>query len=171
MRAKPNLYSLDSAARQEVEKYAAEPGWQRITGDSAPSFLPPTLSGRTKEIVVVTAPASTSAMVVMFNLYRVDAPVRQIDQQPFVVVVHSSGASTAGQFIDHGDWKNRSTPLVIPEDFSGAVNSSGIASYYRAIPSTDSTGGTLETLPMGDRAAFERATGIVGLNPLVDRSV
>ena len=171
MGVKPNLYSLDSAARQEVEMYAAKPGWQRITGENAPSFLPPTLRGRTKEIVVVAAPASTSTMVVMFNIYRVDAPARQIDHQPLVVVVHSSGVSTAGHFIDHGDWKNRSTPLVIPEDFSGPVNSSGIASYYRAIPSTDSTGGSLDTLPMGDRAAFERVTGIVGIDPVVPRSV
>jgi hypothetical protein len=171
MGPKPSIYSLDAEARREIEQYAAKPGWQRIKGDNAPSFLPPILRSRTKEIVVVTVPASSSATVIMFNLHRVDAPARQIDHQPFVVVVQTSGASTVGHFIDHGDWEKRSTPLVIPENFTGPINSSGIASYYRANPSTDSTGGGLDTLPMGDRAAFERATGIVGIDPVVHRSV
>ena len=166
-----SIFSLDDSAQREVELYARTPGWQRIKGDQAPSFLPDTLRARSKELVVVATSASTSSMVVMFNIHRVDAPAGMIDHEPLVVVVSTTGSSTAGCFYHHGDWKNRSTPLDIPADFSGAVNSSGIAGYFRANPSTDSTGGSLDTLPDGDRAAFERITGIEGIGPIVHRSV
>ena len=73
------------------------------------------------EVVEVVAPTGSGATVALYNAYRVDTKAHALDQEPFVVVVHASGTSTAGHFIHHGDWEGRTTPFEIPGDLRGEV--------------------------------------------------
>jgi len=161
---KLKTFSLSEAQRIEIDRRSGRSGWRRLHPDEAPSFLPESLVARSVEIVEVSAPTSSGATVVLYNCHRVDAPDRAIDHEPFVVVVHESGTSTGGHFVHHGDWEGRSTPLVIPSEFTGEITSSGVAEYFRARPVTDGSSGPLAELQGGDAAAFERVTGLISIS-------
>jgi len=119
------------------------------------------LLARAIEVVEITAPTASGATVVMYNVHRVDARASAIDHDAFVVVVHASGASTAGHFIHHGGWEGRTTPHEVPSDYTNEITSSGIASYYQARPMTGASSGELSELSGGNAAAFQVVTGLV----------
>lgn len=167
---KSHVFPLDDAARREIQTFGHAPGWRLIPGHEAPSFLPQKLRVRTVELLSVAVPTSTGGIAVMFNLRRPDLKPREIDQQPFLVVVDSTGCRTAGVFIDHGDWEGRSSSFQLPQSFVGEVTSSGIANYFRSQPPQASTRGPIGTLPPGDRAAFERITGIHGISAPLEQT-
>lgn len=150
-------FSLSEEGRREAEALSKTPAWKRFGGSDIPNLLPVKLRARTVEVVAVSAPASTGGTVLMLNVYRADARASKFDEQPVLILVNSTGASTFAVSIDHADHEGRSAAFVLPEDFGSEVTSSGIANYYRSLPPLGSTGGPLSTLPAGDRSAFERA--------------
>ena len=82
-----------------------------------------------------------------------------LDHEPFAVSVLSSGASTGGMFVHHGDWEGRS--VAPPAGFWDKVQESGIGDYFLANPLSNSTGGALADLPTGHKNAFYRSVELL----------
>ena len=95
----------------------------------------------------------------MCNAVRVDEKVGMLDHEPFAVSVLSSGASTGGIFVHHGDWEGRSE--AAPTGFWDKVEESGIGDYFLANPPSNSTGGALGDLPTSHQNAFYRSVELL----------
>ena len=105
--------------------------------------------------VMIAAPTSTGGTYLVFNARRVDTKDRAIDQEPFAIINHSTGPSSAGMFIHHGDWEGRTE--TAPQEFWDHVEESGIGDYFFSNPPAGLLSGTFAQLPKGDRGAFEQA--------------
>src|SRR5262245_14805458 len=156
MRPRPSWISLTSTEQAELHPFAMTPGWQLVSRESIPSVFPPEFRKKFDSAVVISAPTSSGGTWLVFNALRPDRPAGQIDQEPFAIIVNSSGADPSGMFLHHGKWRGRSQKP--PHGFWAQVDESGIGNYFFANPRSGLTQGPLDQLPTGHREAFESAT-------------
>ena len=76
-----------------------------------------------------------------------------MDEEPFAVIVNSTGAHHSGMFLHHGNWPNRTQKA--PQAFWDHVKESGVGNYFLTNPPSGASSGTLENLPHGQQAAFD----------------
>jgi hypothetical protein len=93
----------------------------------------------------------------MLNALRVDD--QEIDQQPFGVIVSSSGASSSGVWLDHGNWLGRT--FEPPPEFWDPVDGRAIGSYYYSSPPSGKREGSLDQLSGGHADAFAEITALL----------
>ncbi len=148
---------LPTGQRDCLERLARSPGWRIVPVSELADVLPETLMPKLDAVMVVAQPTSTGGVYLMLNPLRIDG--EEVDQQPFGVIVSSTGASSSGVWADHGPWSGRTVPL--PADFWDVVNASSIGSYYCARPPDGVREGTLDQLSGGHRGAFEWITNLL----------
>ena len=124
-----------------------------MPGAALPSVFPATLRAKIDTALVIAAPTSTGGTYLAISADRVDAPDAAIDIHPFGLIVHSTGPSASGVFINHGRWEERTRRP--PREFWDEVSRSGIGRYYLTRPLHDAREGTLDQLPKGDEGAFK----------------
>lgn len=153
MAVKAHWINLTSAQREELTELGRTPGWRLISQIELPTVLPQPLRAKIDSALIITAETSTGGTYQVLSANRVDSKDRQIDVEPFGLIVHSSGASPYGVFLHHGDWEGRSEPP--PEGFWEDVLVNGIGDYFFAHPPIGCREGTLSQLPIPHRGAFE----------------
>ena len=153
---KDSWIQISTSQKDEISKYGTEPGWRYLPAESIPSVFPQDFRDKMESAVLVVAPTSTGGTYLMFNARRVDTNAAAIDQEPFGVVVHSTGPASSGMFLHHGSWAGRTTkpPLV----FWDRVEESGVGNYFLSNPPEGLLSGPLSDLPDGDLNAFVRVT-------------
>ena len=151
--SKPNWFSLSDDQQQELNRVALSPGWRIVRGAELPSVFPEDFRAKIDSALVVAAPTSTGGTYLAYSASRVDYKDRQIDIEPFGLIVHSTGPSSSGVFLHHGDWQGRSE--APPAGFWDVVGQSGIGDYFHSNPPMGLREGTLEQLPKGHRGAFD----------------
>ena len=155
-----SFVSLTPSQQEEVEQLSQTPGWRALSKAELPSFFPEDLRERLDSAVVVTSSTMASDRTyVVCNGIRPDPRSREIDHEPFVVSVLSSGASTGGMFVHHGDWDGRTESA--PTGFWEVVQESGVGDYFLPSPPSGRSSGTLAELSSDHRAAFYRAVGLL----------
>ena len=153
MMAKPNWFSLSDDQQHELDKVALSPGWRILRGAELPSVFSSDFRARIDSAVVVSAPTSTGGTYLAYSANRVDYKDQRIDIEPFGLIVHSTGPSSSGVFLHHGNWEGRTEPP--PAGFWDTVSQSGIGDYFHSNPPQGLREGTLEQLPKGHLGAFD----------------
>ncbi len=157
MASKVNWVRLNAAQQDGLTSLAKSPGWRIVPTSELAPVLPPRLVPKLDAVMVVAEPTSTGGVFLMLNALRVDG--EELDQQPFGVIVSSTGASSSGVWVDHGSWKGRTVDL--PNDFFEVVDESSIGSYYYANPPSGVREGSLVQLSGGHPEAFAKVTALL----------
>ena len=154
---KTNWVQLSTSQQDEISKYSNVSGWRIIRKESIPSVFPQDFRKKMDSAMLIEAPTSTGGTYLVFNARRVDSNDKAIDQEPFGMIVHSTGPASSGMFCHHGDWPGRTTKP--PSAFWKHVIESGIGNYFLSNPPTGAQSGSLAELPEGDHEAFKRMIG------------
>ncbi len=154
--AVPSWLTLSDSQRAEMEKYRMPDGWRVVSQASLPTVLFEGFRNQVDTAVLIAQRTSTGGAWLVFNARRVDARAGAIDQEPFAIIVHSTGANASGMLLHHVNWPGRTSP--VPTDFWYEVRTSGIGDYFQAHPPLGKLSGSLAELPPGDRAAFDQVT-------------
>jgi len=159
---KSSWIHLSRSQQEDIARYGIKEGWRVLHKESLPNAFPPDFREKMDSAVLIAAPTSTGGTYLVFNARRVDTKSKAIDQEPFAIISHSTGPSSSGMFIHHGDWEGRTeTP---PQAFWDHVNESGIGDYFLSNPPVNRLSGTFADLPKGDRGAFEQAIILIRSN-------
>ncbi len=153
MPTKPNWLTLSDDQRRELDACVKSPGWRIVPGRDLPEVFPPSFRQKIDSAVVVAAPTSTGGTYIAYSASRVDFSDQSIDIEPFGLIVHSTGPSSSGVFLHHGDWEARTQSP--PDEFWEVASRSGIGDYFLANPPEGLRQGTLDQLPKGHRGAFD----------------
>ena len=157
---KPSYIVLTPEQRAELLPFASVAGWWSIPREELPSAIPPSLRAKFDSAVMVVCGTSVHGTTTLFyNSRRLDMKDRAVDHHPFVVVVNPEGVEKTGMFLNHGDWPERTS--YPPKSFWQHVQVSGVSSFFLSTPPSGRTFGSLDTLPEGDRAAFERTVSFL----------
>lgn len=159
MAIKTSWVSLTSGQREELSELCRASCWRVIPQIELPKVFPERLRAKIDSALLITAETSTGGTYQVVSALRVDSKDRQVDVEPFGLIVHSSGASPYGVFLHHGDWEGRSEPP--PEDFWDDVLANGVGDYFYARPPAGRNEGTLRELPIRHRGAFEAVVGAI----------
>jgi hypothetical protein len=158
-RVRPSKGKMDESWRTltpeqqaELEAFMPARGWRIVASRELPSVFPASFRSRIDSALVIATPTSTGGTYLITNALRVDFKDRALDQEPFGLIVHSSGADSSGVFLHHGAWSGRT--VYPPASFWLEVSSSGVGDYFLAAPPSGQREGTLEELPSSHRAAF-----------------
>lgn len=153
---KPSWLNLTLTQQQELDAFSRMPGWRLLSKESLPTVFPQSFREKLDSGIVIAAPTSSGGTWLVFNALRVDSRDQAIDQEPFAIIVHSTGAASSGMFLHHGDWPGRTESP--PSGFWDRVQESGIGNYFYSNPPSGLTSGDLYQLPPGHREAFEKVT-------------
>ena len=150
---RPSWFQLSPVQYSELSLVVPSSTWRLIPQAELPSVFPPTFRQKIDSAIMVSTPTSTGGLYLAYSAHRVDFKARQIDIEPFGLVVHSSGQGTSGVFLHHGDWEGRTAPP--PADFWDAVTETQLGDYFLSNPPAGLRAGSIQQLPRGHRGAFE----------------
>jgi hypothetical protein len=150
---KPNWLVLSSEQQAELDLVVPSMRWRLIGQNELPAVFPKTFRQRIDSAIVVSTPTSTGGAYLAYSANRVDFKDRSIDIEPFGLIVNSTGVSSIGVFLHHGDWLGRTGPP--PAHFWNHVSESGVGNYFRSNPPNGLLSGTIDQLPAGHRQAFD----------------
>ena len=129
---KLSVLSLTSSQQAEFEELSRnlgmESGYRWLSSSELPSTIPPTLRPKLSSALLMWERTSSDCTQIVCNGIRLEPKDNALDQEPFGVVVYSSGASTGGVFIHHGGWKGRTTPIT--SEVSQILASSSLGNYF-----------------------------------------
>ncbi len=160
-----NFEPLSEKAQNELSEYAIVPGFRVVSAASIPSALPQRFREKIDSAVLIAEPTSTGALYLVFNNYRVDEKARAVDQEPFAVVMHTTGIGSVGMYVHHGDWPGRT--FSPPPELWTNIDRYGIGNYFLSYPIGGKTSGALEELSPGDRNAFSAVIKHVRRGPVL----
>lgn len=152
---KESWINISTEQQDELNQYTRQPGWRVVAQGALPGVFPERLRNKIDSALAIAAETSTGGTYLVFSALRVDSKDRAIDMQPLGLIVHSTGVSSSGVFLDHGDWPGRTESA--PPEFWEQVNRDGVGDYFYARPPADKTSGTLEDLSIQHRGAFRAA--------------
>jgi len=150
---KVNWFTLSEDQQNDLDQRVRLPGWRLVRCSELPTVFPESLRQKIDSAVMVAAPTSTGGTYLVYSANRVDYRPQEIDIQPFGLIVHSTGPSSSGVFLDHGTWHGRTESP--PDGFWGEVARSGIGQYFMSNPPEGLREGSLDQLPKGHRGAFD----------------
>jgi hypothetical protein len=104
---KATWFTLSADQQRDLDERAKSPGWRVVGGQELPAVFPEALREKIDSAVVVATPTSTGGTYLVYSANRVDYKPQKIDIQPFGLIVHSTGPSSSGVFLDHGNWEGR----------------------------------------------------------------
>lgn len=96
--------TLTTTQCKEIESENMKSGWKRLSQENLPSVLPSEFRNKIDSAVMIAAPTSTGGTYLVYNNLRVDQKASALDQDPFALIVHSTGPSPNGVLIHHGKW-------------------------------------------------------------------
>ena len=152
---KTSWINLTPAQQREIDQHSIKSGWKILPRETLPSFFSSDFREKLDSAMMIAAPTSTGGTYLVYNALRVDIKDSAIDQEPFSIIVHSSGPSPSGMFIHHGNWEGRT--YNPPKVFWDQVRESGVGNYFFSHPPLGITSGTHDQLPEGHREAFEQS--------------
>lgn len=152
---KESWINLSSEQQDELNQYSRQPGWRVLAQDDLPHVFPVRLRSKIDSALAISAETSTGGTYLVFSTLRVDSKDRAVDIQPLGLIVRSTGVSSSGVFLDHGDWPGRTESA--PKEFWAQVDRDGIGDYFYARPPASQTSGALEDLSIQHRGAFRAA--------------
>ena len=165
---KTSIHSLTSTQRAEFESLArsfpSSGGYRWLASSEIPSAVPRSLRAKMPAALAIAERTSSGCTILLCNGIRVDRKSSALDQEPFGVVVYTSGASSAGVFIHHGSWKDRSIPLT--PNVRAALESTSLVSFYPLAGAPSKSSGPLSDL---SRTPHEGALKAMMVN-LIERS-
>lgn len=159
MRTKPNWFTLSEDEQKELGDHVQSPGWRIVRGNQLPRVFPGSFRQKIDSAVSVSAPTSTGGVYLAYSANRVDYKSQKIDIEPFGLIVHSTGPSSSGVFLHHGDWDGRTESP--PDGFWDTTSRSGIGDYFFSNPPAGLREGTLDQLPKGHRGAFDALVRVI----------
>ncbi len=145
--------ALTSQQEDEIGGCVNSPGWRIVPQSELPSVFSDRFRGKIDSALLIAAPTSTGGTYLAYSANRVDYRDQAIDIEPFGLIVHSTGPSSSGVFLHHGDWEGRT--VVPPSGFWNDVAESGIGDYFLSNPPEGLRQGTLDQLTPGHRGAFD----------------
>ena len=157
MHTKPSWVRLSEAQRQELGDSIPSSGWKIVPGSQLPGVFPESFRQKLDSAMLICAPTSTGGVYLAYSALRSDHKSQKIDMEPFGVMVHSTGPSSSGVFLHHGDWDGRTEPP--PDDFWNTTSRSGVGNYFFSNPPEGLREGALSQLPKGHSGAFEALIG------------
>lgn len=152
---KPSWVSLTSSQQRELDEFARIPGWRMLSQESIPSVFPESFRRKFDSAIMIAAPTSSGGTYLVCNALRADFRAKAVDQEPFAVIFHSTGADPSGMFLHHGNWPHRTQPP--PAGFWDHIQKSGVGNFFLTDRPSGLTSGALDQLPPGHREAFDSA--------------
>jgi len=104
MKKNNSLMQLRKEEITEINGYDMKLGWRIMPKEQMPKVFRGSFKEKTDSVVTITAQTSTGGSYLVYNANRIDIKDKTNDIEPFGFIVHSTGASTWGMFIHHGDW-------------------------------------------------------------------
>jgi hypothetical protein len=144
--------SLTPEQRADLNRFMIPPGWRIVPQVALPMVFPDALRSKVDAALAVTAPTSTGGTYLIFSAIRPDTKEQALDVEPFGLIVDSSGPSSSGVFLHHGEWQGRTKPA--PQEFWDSVERSGVGDYFFANPPEGKSAGSLDDLPIEHSGAF-----------------
>lgn len=127
-----STYSISSNQREELEKLVKdcllESGYKWLSSSEIPSAIPLSLREKMPSALLMWEHTTSGCMYLVCNGIRLDERANAFDQEPFGIVIHSTGASTSGIFIHHGNWNNRSVPITPEAQL--VLQSTSLGNYF-----------------------------------------
>lgn len=154
MALKVSWFTFAPDQQRRIEGLVPQAGWSLISRDGLRGVLPDAYLAKVDSVIGVSAPTSTAGTCLMFNNLRVDTGAYLIDQDPLGFFLSSSGVSSSGVLVHHGDWDDRSweASTTLWRD----VEDSGIGGFFPAHPPEGRDAGSLTELPKGAKGALGR---------------
>lgn len=153
MPTKPNWFTLSEDEQEELGDNVQSPGWRIVPSNQLRRVFPESFRQKIDSAVLLSVPTSTGGVYLAYSANRVDHKSRKIDIELFGLIVHSTGPSSSGVFLHHGDWDGRTESP--PDGFWDTTSRSGIGDYFFSNPPAGLHEGTLGQLPKGHRGAFD----------------
>jgi hypothetical protein len=145
---KISTYSISSSQGAEFEelskKCKLEAGYKWLSSTEIPSAIPDSLRSKMQSALLMWERTTSGSIYLVCNGIRLDKPFNELDQEPFGIVVNSSGASTYGLFIHHGNWNNRTIPIT-PE-VRQVLDSTSLGNYFPLGEVSSNSSGALSEL-------------------------
>ncbi len=143
-----STFPLSSSQVEEFEqiakKYNSTSGYKWLSSSQIPTAIPDSLRNKLQSAMLMWERTNSSSVFLVFNNIRLDQKDNSLDQEPFGIVVNSSGASTYGIFLHHGDWLNRTTPIT-PE-VRKILDSTSLGNYFPLYEVSQNSSGSLTDL-------------------------
>lgn len=154
-----SIHSITSTQQQEFEDLAAvfagASGYCWLRQDEIPTAIPKSLRNKLQSALLMVEKTKSGCIHIVCNGLRPDPKVNEIDQEPFGIVVYSSGASTSGMFIHHGDWEERS--IEITPELRHILESTSLQEYFPLGEVTSGSSGPLSDLSRTSHARAFKA--------------
>ena len=129
---KASMHSLTSTEQAEFEALSRglgiDAGYKWLSPAEYPTAIPASLREKFPSALLMWERTSSGCTQIVCNGIRLDAKANALDQEPFGVVVYSSGVSTGGVFIHHGSWDNRT--VQITSEVTQTLESTGLGNYF-----------------------------------------
>ncbi len=125
---------LKSTEVEEVEELAKdfwgsdEGGYRRLSKQNVPNFIAEGLREKLYAAMLMGQKTSDGTLCLVVNCIRLDLNDNAIDQNPFGIILYTSGASTQGVYIQHGNWHERS--IVLTPELKRIITSTSMGDYY-----------------------------------------
>jgi hypothetical protein len=145
-------FALTTEQRADLNRFMIPPGWRIVGQTGLPVLFPESLRSRIDSALAVAAPTSTGGTYLIFSALRPDVRHQAVDIEPFGLIVDSSGPSSSGVFLHHGEWPGRTQPA--PPEFWDSVDRFGVGDYFFANPPQGKSEGSLDELPIEHKGAF-----------------
>ena len=143
-----STFGISSSQQDEFERIAqgvdAQSGFVWLSTGELPSAIPEELRPKLVSAMLMWEKTDSGPIYLVFNGIRLDPKANALDQEPFGLVVSSSGASTDAVFIHHGNWGNRSVPIT--SDVRRVLESTSLGNHFPLGEVPDMSSGSLEDL-------------------------
>ena len=143
-----STHSISSTQRAEFEEIAKEreleSGYKWLSSSEIPSAIPVSLRSKMTSALLMWERTSSGSVYLVCNGIRRDEKDNALDQEPFGIVVHSSGASRSGTFIHHGAWDDRT--IDITPEVTQVLESTSIGNYFPLGEAPSGSSGPLSDL-------------------------
>lgn len=138
--ASTQLVELDDLARQPDR----DAGYRWLETAEIPTVIPEALRRKFTSALLMWERTSTGGTYLICNGIRLDQRANALDQEPFGVVVHTSGPSPSGVLIHHGGWTDRT--VTITPAIRSVLESTSVGNYFPLGEVPSSSGGALSDL-------------------------
>jgi hypothetical protein len=125
---KYSRYDPPFTSYDQWKSICSEGTWRVISPTQLDVLLPDGILNKTNSIFIISSGSTDGSSVFVANLNRIDKPYRAIDQTPFIAAFDHSGSIARGGFIQHGNWRGRTT--YPGDEFFNIISASGIQAYY-----------------------------------------
>lgn len=154
MALKVSWFRFTPTQQRQIERLIPDLGWSLISRNELEGILPERYVSKVDSVIGLSAPTSTGGTCLMFTNLRVDTGAHVIDQDPLGFFLSSSGVSSTGALVHHGDWDDRSREASTT--LWREVEESGIGGYFATSPPEGRRSGSLTELPKCVGGALER---------------